>query len=150
MKVLIGFLTLFLFSSIGNAETVLRIENAWVREAPPTARVLGAFMHLHNTSEQELVIQGASSADFERVEIHQTVMTDGVARMVPQASLRLGAGEHIDLKPGSYHLMLIGPTRRLSAGDQVAIQLQCGKRNHTLQAEVRKGMGGDEHEHHHH
>lgn len=151
MKALFTFLALLSLSVPAAAED-LRVENPWVREAPPTARVLGAFMHLHNTTDQEMIITGATSPDFEHVEIHRTVVEDGMARMIAQDNLTLGPDSHIDLKPGDYHLMLITPKKSHVVGDKIEITLSYGESgSRTIGAEVRKGMGkADDHSHHHH
>ncbi len=134
------------------AQEGLQVENAWVRESAPTARVLGAFMHLHNRGSETLTIRGAQSPQFDSVEIHQTVLENGMARMLPQDSLTLGPDEHMDLKPGGYHLMLIGPKRPFRAGERVEINLDVSEQSmYHLHVEVRKDDGeGDDHTHHHH
>lgn len=152
MKTLLSLFALLTLSLPALAQERLRVEDAWVREAPPTAAVLGAFMHLHNSGDDEVLITGASSPACETVEIHQTVIEGGVARMLPQNSLRLAPGEHIDLAPGGYHLMLINPHQSPRAGDTLEITLEYGEGQHqTVRAEVRQGMGGMEgHDHQHH
>ncbi len=154
MKTLFSLIVLLTLPLGVTAGEPLRVENAWVREAPPTAQVLGAFMHLHNTGDTLITITGASSPACAAVEIHRTVIEDGVARMIPQPSLQLDAGEHIDLAPGGYHLMLIQPQQPLQAGATVTIELQLGDGgSQSIQAQVRKGMGemgGHDHEHMHH
>jgi hypothetical protein len=145
------FLLLTLTAPLQAQESPLRAEDPWVREAPPTARVLGLFMQLHNEGERELVIQGASSPVCERVEIHRTLVEDGVARMIAQPELRLAPGETIRLEPGSYHMMLIGPTRALRAGEEVPVLIQYdGDRELALTAPVRSDRGEMDHSHHHH
>jgi periplasmic copper chaperone A len=153
MKVLFPLLLLLTLPFAGQAhESTLQVEDPWVREAPPTARVLGMFMQLRNTGSEALVIQGASSPACERVEIHRTVIEDGVARMLPQESLRLEPGETLSLEPGGYHLMLIGAHQPLRAGDEVRVLIQYdGNHVHSVLAPVRDDRGGEmDHSHHHH
>ena len=146
------FLLLVLPLAVQAHESSLRVDDPWIREAPPTARVLGLFMGLHNAGAEELVILGASSPASERVEIHRTVVEDGMARMLPLEELRLAPGERLDLEPGGYHLMLINPHQALRAGDEVRVLIQYDD-NHVqaIQAPVRDDRGGDvDHSHHHH
>lgn len=152
MKALLSlFLLLALPLNLPAGDSPLRVEEPWVREAPPTARVLGLFMQLHNAGERELVIQGASSPLCERVEIHRTVLEDGVARMIPQPELRLAPGETLSLEPGSYHLMLIGPRQALREGDRIEVLIRYDDdQEQTIQAPVRRDQGGMDHSHHHH
>lgn len=154
MKALLPLLLLLAQPLASQAhESTLRVEDAWVREAPPTARVLGMFMRLHNAGSEELVILGASSPVCERVEIHRTLIEEGVARMIPQPELRLAPGETLSLEPGSYHLMLIGPHQPARAGDEVPLLILYDD-NHVERviAPVRSDRGGemDHSQHHHH
>lgn len=154
MKALLRLFLLFGLPFANQAhESTLQVEDAWVREAPPTARVLGMFMQLHNTGSDELVIQGASSPACERVEIHRTVIEEGVSRMIPQEELRLAPGETLSLEPGSYHLMLIGPNQALRAGDEVKLLIQYdGNHVQRIVAPVRNVQGEEidhsPHQHH--
>jgi hypothetical protein len=118
------------------------VESPWVREAPPTAAALGAFMVLHNQTAQPLVLVGAESAVAAEVQLHRTVMEAGMARMVHQPSIEIPANGQLEFKPGDYHLMLMNPKRVLKAGEQVEITLHF-KDGDSVPAtfEVRTGMG---------
>lgn len=139
---------------LGNAhaDPALTIRGAWVPEAPPAARVQAAYMDLVNAGTSALVVVGARSADFARVEMHRTVQSQGMARMEAQPELRIEPGVTLSLVPGGLHLMLMEPKRRLVAGDRVDIELrlQDGTPISTA-AEVRAPPpAGSAHEHHHH
>jgi hypothetical protein len=109
-------------------------------------------MSLANDGAAPVVVAGAGSPDFARVEIHRTVDAQGVARMQAQPALAVAPGTTLILAPGGLHLMLIEPKRRLAAGDRVDIELRLddGRRVGTV-AEVRGGAApAAGHEHHHH
>ena len=132
-------------------ETV-RITDAWVREAAPTQEVLAAYMRIHNDATDPRRITALSSPEFRSVEMHRTVMQDGLARMVPQPDIVIPAGGEVMLEPGGYHLMLIGPLQPLRAGNRITIRLQFDTGlQQTVEAEVRRGDGSmADHEHPHH
>ena len=48
----------------------VEISEQWVREAPPNARVLAAFMVIDNQSPESQTLVSVSCDDFERVEMH--------------------------------------------------------------------------------
>lgn len=100
------------------------VNDAWVRQGPPAAKVLAAYMTLTNPGAQAVVISGASSPQFERVEIHRTEVIDGVARMIPQQQLKLPPAGSVMLEPGGLHLMLIDAKQPLAEGDTVRIDLR--------------------------
>lgn len=153
LRALALFLLLLPFTAFAG-EGKLHVENPWIREAPPTANVMAAYMHLHNKGKDTVVIVGAVSERFELVEIHETVVEDGMARMVPQESLRIPADDHINLEPNGYHLMLIGPNQAIKAGGTVPLTLLFADgSNQALDVPVRKATGdesGHDHHHHHH
>jgi copper(I)-binding protein len=45
------------------------------------------------------------------------------------ASVALPAGKPVELKPGGYHLMLMGVERTLGAGDRIPFNLTIADRN---------------------
>ena len=59
--------------------------------------------------------------------------------MQPIARLEIPAGGTVELKPGSYHIMLIDLTKELKAGDTIEITLKFEKAGEiTVTAEVRE------------
>jgi len=126
-----------------NSEQAVQIDDPWVREAPPNARASGGFMIIKNISDQQKILNSAVSSAFEKVEIHQTVAGEGgVMKMVPQPELVIEAKSQVVLKPGSYHLMLIGAKKPLKAGDEVDLTLKFAKGDEIkLTAPVRKSVG---------
>ncbi len=74
----------------------------------------------------------------ESVEIHQTTIKDNVASMSPVEAIEVPAGGQAELKPGGYHIMLVGLKHELKAGETVKLALtfeKAGKIN--VEAEVR-------------
>jgi hypothetical protein len=133
------------------------VESPWVREAPPTAKMLAGYMVLHNQGDAVQVLDGASAVGFDEVEIHKTTIHDGIASMQAQDSLSIPPQDSVKLAPGGYHLMLMQGAQPLKEGDTVAISLKF-KDGKTLevQAPVRKdptapeSHGDGEKEHHEH
>jgi hypothetical protein len=114
-----------LFAATAVAED-LRVERAWIREAPPGAPAMAGFMAVVGGS-RDVELKAARSADFARVEFHEMSMTDGVMKMRPLESLEVPAGARLTLAPGGEHLMLFDATRPLVAGDKVIITLELSR-----------------------
>lgn len=131
-------------------ETGLVVREAWIREAPPGASVLAGYLQLENRGSEALVLDALSSRDFGRIELHRTLVEQGLARMLPVGQLEIPAGESVILEPGGMHLMLFNPGRPLLAGDRVdfSIQLVNGA-SHAFEATVRRGVADEAHQHHH-
>ena len=133
-------------SALANQAAQLDVENPFVREMPPTAPATGAFMTLHNSSDQELAVVKAESDAAKTVELHTHTNDNGVMRMREIPEITVPAMGHTELKPGGLHVMLIGPTRALKEGDMVKITLimKDGSKKQ-LEAPVRKIMGMGQH-----
>lgn len=58
-----------------------------------------------------------------RVEMHSSSMAGGVMSMQKEERVAVPAGGRTTFGPGSYHLMLIGLTRTLKAGDKAPATL---------------------------
>jgi copper(I)-binding protein len=130
----------------------VQVEDAWVREGPPTTRVLAGYMQVHNRSDAPVAITGASSPALGRIEIHRTEIRDGVARMIAEERVEIPAGESVAFAPGGLHLMLFDPAEPLRAGDRIVLDLDLeGAEDVSVEAEVRRMSGDDDgHAHHHH
>ncbi len=136
--------------NIAHATDTLEITHPWVREAPPSARVLAAYMSIKNTSESTITINGISSPEFESAELHRTVINEGMASMQHIKKLDVPANGSIKLEPGGLHLMLFNPQRALSSGDSVTltIHLNNGTRMAVTAPVVRQTF--DDHSQHQH
>ncbi len=86
------FMLLSLSFSVFSQEKRLEIDDYWLRAAPPNSMMQAAYIKLTNNSEQDIVLTGAYSPAFKMTEIHKTVVTDGVARMVHQPDLIIKKG----------------------------------------------------------
>ena len=103
------------------------MKDAWVRGTVPAQTTTGAFMTITSSEDAKLV--GASTPIANMTEIHQSTMKSGVAHMHEAASVELPAGKPVELKPGGYHLMLMGVERTLGKDEKVPFSLTIADRN---------------------
>ncbi|MFK5971089.1 MAG: copper chaperone PCu(A)C [Candidatus Marithrix sp.] len=139
------------FTQITWAESV-QITGQWIREAPPNAQVLAAFMLIDNQSSESRTIIAATSSDFETIEIHQTIEHDGMMHMQKQEQLVIKPKQQVILKPGSYHMMLMQPKRQLTTGDEVDLIIKFANEEElAIKVPVRKSAVNEKpsHQHHH-
>ncbi len=115
-------IALAMLAPTAHADDRLVITNPWSPEAPP-GRTMAGFMHLTNEGAEAIVLAEASSEQFDRVEIHQMSMEDGVMRMRRIEELRIESDQTVELRSGGYHLMLFGPRQQYRAGDELAVEL---------------------------
>lgn len=96
---------------------------AWSR--PAVAGSTGAgFMTLTNPGKAADALVAAQSPLARATEIHRSSMAaGGVMKMEKQAQVEVPAGGAVVFAPGGYHLMFMGLTRALKAGDKVPATL---------------------------
>lgn len=85
--------------------------------------VTGAFMLIKNGNAEADTLVSASSDAAEMVQIHETTMQDGVMSMGEVSGIEIPAEGMVELKSGSYHIMLIGLKRELKEGETVTVTL---------------------------
>ena len=99
----------------------LRVEQAWIRTAPPGATTLAGYAVLRNDGDAPLTVRSVSSPDFRGVSLHESVSVDGVAQMRTLESLLIAPGGTLLLAPTGKHLMLMQPARELTPGATVSV-----------------------------
>lgn len=98
------------------------VENAWIKAAD--SGMTGAFGQIVNSSGADVVVASATAAVSPRVELHETVMTDGAMKMRPkEGGFPVAAGQTLTLEPGGNHIMLMDLAAPIKAGDSVPITL---------------------------
>jgi periplasmic copper chaperone A len=121
------------------ADDPVMVENAWVRDAPPHAEMSAAYLTIMNHSAQTQTLAAVSSPQFQKVEVHRTVMVNGQVRMRREDNVTVPAHGSLEFKPGGYHLMLIHPLHALKEGDMVELRLQFKDAQPlTIQAQIRE------------
>lgn len=119
--------------SVGVAAAAdLEVANPWVRGTVPAQKATGAFMQLSSKGGVSLV--GVASPAAKIVELHEMVMDNNVMKMRPVPRLEVAAGKVLELKPGSYHVMLIDLNKPLSKGEIVPITLQVEGKDKKVEA----------------
>ena len=109
-------------SSLAMAASLELVDPA-VRAMPPGAPASGAYVTLVNHSDQERFLVGVESDSAETVEIHVSEMQGETMVMRPVTQISVPAHGQATLKPGGYHIMMIGLTAPLKAGDQAEFTL---------------------------
>lgn len=109
-----------LFLSLA-AQAQVKVDDPWVRATVAPQKATGAFMQL--TSAKPVKVVAASSPLAAVVEIHEMKLENGVMKMRAVDALPLPAGQPVALKPGSYHVMLMGLKAPIQAGDAVPLTL---------------------------
>ncbi len=134
------------------AQQTIEISQAWSRATPSSAPVAVGFLALTNRGAEADRLLGGSSDVASRVEVHEMSMDGGVMKMRELSDgLEVKPGETRELKPGGYHLMLMGLKRPLKEGDHFNIRLDFAKSGAKDVEFTVGGIGAAAPaEHHHH
>ena len=124
----------------------LVIEHPYALETPATARTGAGYMSIvnHGDRPDRLI---AVRADFPSVTLHVTeVDASGVARMRALDAVEIPADGAVTLEPKGAHVMFMGLTGPLVAGDRIAATLvfeTAGEVPVVFNVEPRKAGGSD-------
>lgn len=115
--------------------------------ATPTAKTGAAYVSLMNHANEGDRLVAVSSPVAKSAEIHKTEEADGVVKMMPAGPLEIGPMGTLEMKPGGYHIMLMGLAQPLKKGEEIEITLTFEKAgNLTLKLPVGEvAAGGHDH-----
>ena len=126
---------------MGYRHTTIQLENAWARRAPSMvqegqsgqgggAMMAGngaVYVTISNHGSEADALLSASADVATTVELHQSVAQDGKMLMRPLPKFDVPAGGKLEMKPGSYHIMLLGLKQDLKPGETVDVGLNFEK-----------------------
>ena len=98
----------------------LTIEHPWSRATPPGAKVAAGYFVVSNSGTAPDRLVSATAEVSDKVEIHQSLMQEGVATMRPvPGGVEVPAGGSVAFKPDSFHLMMTRLKHPLKQKDHV-------------------------------
>jgi len=132
VRFLVPALLLTLLATGASAEDykvgTLQISQPWTRATPKGAAVAGGYLKITNTGTTPDRLLGGSTALAKRFEIHEMSMDGGVMKMRElKDGLDIAPGATVELKPGSYHIMMMNLSKPLAKGDRFKASLNFEK-----------------------
>jgi copper(I)-binding protein len=138
----IGLLLAACSGSAGSQGTssTMEIKDAWARpvavmqmeDNSSNGDMSGDQMNGSNGAAYFTIVNKDSTADrlisaesdvANAVEIHETTMKDNVMSMSPVEAIEVPPNGQVELKPGGYHIMMVGLKQDLNVGDSVTLTL---------------------------
>lgn len=129
----------------------INISDGWVRATVQGQKATGAFMKITAIDQAKLIAGNSPAAGL--VEIHEMKMVNDVMKMAALPNgLDLPAGKTVELKPGSYHIMLMDLKAPLAADSTVPVTLtfqdaKGHKTTHEMKLPVKSLATSSEHKH---
>jgi copper(I)-binding protein len=122
-------LLLLLSTQQAQAETAryeagsLQVSQVRSPPTPPAARVGAVYLSITNRSAKADSLLALTSPIAAKVEIHRSMMVQGVMQMRQVAALECPPGVTVDIEPGALHIMLLGLMQPLVAGSTFPLSL---------------------------
>ena len=131
MRTLLTFAatTLLIVASFAFAQGAsIHIEQPWARATPAGASTGAVYLTITNKSQEMDRLLSLSSDVADKLQIHEMKVVNGVMEMREvTGGLPVAANSSLELKPGSYHVMLIGLKKPLKAGETIPLTLDFEK-----------------------
>ncbi len=124
----------------------IAVLEAWARATP--VKTGGAYLTLRNDGATADRLVDASTDVAEMAHLHQSIKENGVEKMRGVEGIDLPPHATVMLKPGGYHVMLMGLTKPLKAGESFPLKLTFQKAGTgTVTVSVKAaGASGSDHE----
>ncbi|HUA55901.1 MAG TPA: copper chaperone PCu(A)C [Candidatus Sulfotelmatobacter sp.] len=128
----------------GSGASPIAVEGPWARATPAGARTGAVYMTLANKANASDRLTAAASDVAAEVQIHEMSVVNGIMKMRQLTDgLAIPAGGSVTLKPGSYHVMLIGLKKPLTVGETFPLTLtfqRAGNISVTVQVKAMGAM----------
>ena len=129
-----------LLSGCQTAPATITVENAWAKSAE--SGMTGVFADLTNPSSSDLTVVSGSTPAAAMVELHEVA---GGVMQEKESGFLVPAGDTHTLMPGADHIMLMGLSETLLAGDTVTVTLTLDNGESVeFEAEIRDYQGANE------
>jgi copper(I)-binding protein len=94
-----------------------------VYQSVPGSMMRAGYLTLTNNSDATITIDQVTSPEFGSVEMHETTLEEGIARMRAMPSLSIPAGKSAHFERGGKHLMLLQAAENI---ETVTLQFHSG------------------------
>ena len=127
----------------------ITVSHAWARATPAPVRTSAAYLTLDNKGGADRLL--SASADVAKeTQLHSMIAEAGVMKMREVKGIDVAANSKTELKPGGFHIMLVGLADGLKEGTKFPLKLKFEKAGEvTVQVTAEKpdAHGHGEHKH---
>jgi copper(I)-binding protein len=109
MRLVAVLVCLFLAACGGEARPPLVATDIVITQPMPGRQMSAGYISLTNNTNTAISITHVVSPDFEAVEMHESLLEGGVAKMRRIDELTIPANSTVSLERGGKHLMLMRP-----------------------------------------
>ncbi len=126
---------LFFLAACGKNENSISLTNLEIYAPLPGNTVTSGYANITNNTDVTISIDSITSPNFKTVEIHETIIVSGIARMIEIEQLTIPANNDVVLKRGGKHIMFFDPTENIKIGKNIKLNIKLSN-NENLKLEV--------------
>ena len=127
----------------------ITIGHPWARATPGAVKNSAAFMVFDNKGTADKLI-GVAGDIAKDIQIHSMITEAGIMKMREIKSLDVPANGKVELKPGGFHVMLIGLKDGLKEGATFPLKLKFEKAGEVTVKVTAEKPGAHDHAQHKH
>lgn len=118
-KIILFILTTILIACSSSQSDNVTFDDLIIYAPRAGSSVTAGFTNISNSTGETISIDAITSPQFNIVEIHETIIDNGVAKMLKIEKLIIDNDESVALKPGGKHLMLIDAKKVILEGEEI-------------------------------
>lgn len=139
LSIVASALLLFATAAFGGDGPAVSADHVWIRTAPAGVVTLSGFLTLKNLTDKPLQVTSITSPDFGTVAIGSAATSDQSQNPPGKKPITLAPHQSLTFNPGTDHLLLMQPHKRLFDGDMVTLTFNFSDGSSlTLLAPVRR------------
>ena len=127
----------------------ITVDHPWARATPGAVKNSAAFMVFDNKGGADRLVSVTGDVAKE-IQIHSMVTEAGVMKMREIKALDIPANGRAELKPGGFHVMLIGLKEGLKEGEKFPLKLKFEKAGDLTVVVTAEKPGAHDHAAHKH
>ena len=125
---LLGLTTIILFHNMvwthGTGKSTIEIIHPSINKPFSGAKSAAGYVTIINHTDEELKLLGVSTT-LGKAMLHKTITTDdGIVKMEHKMKISIPATGKLIMKPGSFHIMIMGISRSLALGEKIPATLR--------------------------
>ncbi|HJL92853.1 MAG TPA: copper chaperone PCu(A)C [Woeseiaceae bacterium] len=122
-KISLLFLLIILLACDAKESKGIIFNNLLIYAPFPGNTVTAGYTNIINQSDKNITITSITSPQFNNVEIHETVIKDGIAKMIEIKQLMIPKNDSIMLERGGKHLMLFEPRLPIKENQNIKLEI---------------------------
>ena len=122
LRCAIALMVLIGAAACGGGDPALSVGEALA--ADPIAGSSQLVLSITNDGDGDDELLEVESEHAVAIEIHQTLIEDGRARMEPRQTVEIPADTRVSFRPGGLHLMIIAPDDEVALGGTFPVTLR--------------------------